>query len=396
MVRDGYKITEVGVIPVDWEVVNLGELFKFKNGINASKEQYGSGYKFINVLDIIENEFISHDEIIGRVNVDVGTFNKNRVDDGDIVFQRSSETAEEVGQAAVYLDKEKSATFGGFVILGKKAGDFDSRYLNYQLQSPACRQEIVSQSGGSTRYNISQVSLRKAKTILPPTRTEQTAIATALSDADALLSALDGLVAKKEAFKRGMMEGLLSGERRLEGFEGEWEETTLSELAHIQTGSKNNQDKVEGGFYPFFVRSPNIERINSYSYEGEAILVPGEGNIGSIFHYINGKFEVHQRVYKIDQFGDNVFPKFIHFHMSQYFGSHAMENSVKATVDSLRLPTFKEFEVSLPSLPEQVAIATLLSDLDAELSALRARREKLGLVKGGMMEVLLSGGVRLV
>ena len=83
---------------------------------------------------------------------------------------------------------------------------------------------------------------------------------------------------------------------------GEQETKRFGDIAHIKTGSRNNQDKVENGEYPFFVRSATVERINSYSFEGEAILVPGEGDIGNIFHYTIGRFDVHQRVYKISNF----------------------------------------------------------------------------------------------
>ena len=82
----------------------------------------------------------------------------------------------------------------------------------------------------------------------------------------------------------------------------DWEVKNLGEIAEIYTGKKNNQDKVENGRYPFFVRSQIVESINTYSFDGEAILVPGEGNIGKIFHYINGNFDFHQRVYKISDF----------------------------------------------------------------------------------------------
>ena len=100
----------------DWKVELLGEMLTFKNGVNAEKEHYGSGYKFINVLDILQNDFITHDVIIGSVELSEADFKKNEVVYGDILFQRSSETREEVGQANVYLDKKHTAAFGGFVI----------------------------------------------------------------------------------------------------------------------------------------------------------------------------------------------------------------------------------------------------------------------------------------
>jgi type I restriction enzyme S subunit len=226
---------------------------------------------------------------------------------------------------------------------------------------------------------------------------EQQAIATALSDADALIEALEQLLAKKHQIKQGAMQELLTGQRRLPGFAGEWEVKRLGDIAHIKTGGRNNQDKVEDGEYPFFVRSATVERINSYSYDCEAILIPGEGGIGSIFHYINGRFDVHQRVYAITQFTDNVSGKFVYFYLRQYFGAHAMQNSVKATVDSLRLPTFVEFELFMPPTElEQTAIAAVLSDMGAEIATLETKLAKARSVKQGMMQELLTGRIRLV
>ena len=226
---------------------------------------------------------------------------------------------------------------------------------------------------------------------------EQRAIAAALSDVDALLAKLDQFIAKKRDLKQAAMQQLLSGQTRLPGFCGEWEVKRLGEVTHIKTGGKNNDDKVIDGEYPLFVRSQTVERINSYSYDCEAILVPGEGGIGSIFHYISGRFDVHQRVYAITQFAPDVSGRFVYLFMLMNFGDHATKNSVRATVDSLRLPTFHEFEVALPpTLKEQTAIAAVLSDMDAEIAALEARRDKTRELKQGMMQELLTGRIRLV
>jgi type I restriction enzyme S subunit len=175
----------------------------------------------------------------------------------------------------------------------------------------------------------------------------------------------------------------------------DWEVKRLGEVAHIKTGKKNNDDKVEDGQYDFFVRSQTVEKIDTYSYDGEAILIPGEGGIGSIFHYINGRFDYHQRVYKISDFESHVSGRFVYFYMLQNFHLHATKNSVKATVDSLRLPTFKDFELPLPPLPEQTAIATVLSDVDGLIASLTALIAKKRAVKHATMQQLLTGKTRL-
>ena len=238
-------------------------------------------------------------------------------------------------------------------------------YLLFAIQSTAVQDAIRVQGGtGSTVSNLRIPVLASLEISLPHSRTEQEAIAEALSDADALIESLEQLLVKKRQIKQGTMQELLTGKRRLPGFDGVWESKRLGEMAHVKTGSRNNQDKIEDGEYPFFVRSATVERINSYSHDCEAILVPGEGNIGSIFHYINGRFDVHQRVYAITQFLPNVSGMFVYLYMAMNFGAHAMQNSVKATVDSLRLPTFLEFELVVPpTMREQTAIATILCDI---------------------------------
>ena len=236
--------------------------------------------------------------------------------------------------------------------------------------------------------------LSKVLFSLPPPA-EQRTIADTLGAVDALLTGQRALLAKKRDLKQATQQALLTRARRLPGFAGEWEERTLGELAHIKTGKKNNEDKVEGGRYPFFVRSQTVERINSYSYDGEAILLPGEGNIGGIFHYINGKFDYHQRVYKVSGFANGVNGRFIFHYMTEFFGVHAAENSVKAAVDSLRLPTFKEFIVALPCANEQKAIVEILSAMDAEIEGLTQQLAKTEALKQGLMQDLLTGTIRL-
>lgn len=193
----------------DWELIQLNKLLEFKNGINASKEQYGRGYKFINVLDILSNDFITHNKIKGSVDVDEKTASKYLVNYGDILFQRSSETREEVGTANVYLDKEQPATFGGFVIRGRKIGEYDPMFFNKLLKTNLSREEITSKSGGSTRYNVGQEIL--SSVILPfPSLQEQTKIANFLSSIDEKINLLKEKKALLEEYKKGMMQKIFN------------------------------------------------------------------------------------------------------------------------------------------------------------------------------------------
>lgn len=238
--------------------------------------------------------------------------------------------------------------------------------------------------------------LRNYAVPMPRRVDEQDAIAAALTDADALIDSLEQLLTKKRQIKQGAMQELLTGKRRLPGFTGKWQIASLGQVAKVKTGSMNNQDKVEDGEYPFFVRSQSVERIDTFTHDCEAILVPGEGGIGSIFHYIKGRFALHQRVYGVTDFSDVVFGRFLYFYIRVFFGAHAMENSVKATVDSLRLPTFLDFEIRLPPTKnEQNAIVEVLSDIESEVESLESRLIKARALKQAMAQALLTGRIRL-
>ena len=181
-----------------------------------------------------------------------------------------------------------------------------------------------------------------------------------------------------------MNEEKLIPKRRFKEFINDeaWEQRKLGEITNINTGSSDLKDADNDGEYPFFVRSENIERSNRYIFEGEAILIPGEGRLGDIYHYINGKFDYHQRVYKISDFEDlTTDGKFVLYYLQQNFKRHALKFTVKATVDSLRLPMLVDFEIKLPSLEEQKKISTLFSNLDNLITLHQRKLKKLKNIK---------------
>lgn len=229
-----------------WESRKLGDLLEFKNGINASKEQYGKGFRFINVLDILSNDFITYDNIAGMVDVDETIVEKYSVRYGDILFQRSSETREEVGTANVYLDKEKIATFGGFVIRGKKIGDYDPIFLNKLLKTDTARNSITSKSGGSTRYNVGQEILSSV-VLHFPTLEEQTKIASFLSLIDERIQTQRKTITTLETLIKGVSKKLFSQKIRFKKFTEDWEVKKLGEIATITTGSSNREDSILDG-----------------------------------------------------------------------------------------------------------------------------------------------------
>ena len=140
-----------------------------------------------------------------------------------------------------------------------------------------------------------------------------------------------------------------------------WSIQPLKRLASISTGNRDTIEKDPNGEYPFFVRSETVERIASYSYDGEAVLVPGDGNVGSIFHHYIGKYDCHQRVYNITDFSQ-VSGRFVYYYMSACFKYEVDKGTAKSTVESLRLPMLMNFPVCFGSLEEQEKIVSILDD----------------------------------
>ena len=171
----------------------------------------------------------------------------------------------------------------------------------------------------------------------------------------------------------------------------DWKVEKIDDVLKVSTGSKNTQDKLKDGKYPFFVRSQTIERINSFAYDCEAVLTAGDGvGTGKIFHYVNGKFELHQRVYIMNNFKKNLLGHFFFLYFSNNFYDRVMQMTAKSSVDSVRREMIAEMQIPLPPLPEQTAIANLLSDTDNLLQALQKKIAKKRLIKQGAMQELLK------
>ena len=178
---------------------------------------------------------------------------------------------------------------------------------------------------------------------------------------------------------------------RFPEFTGEWEKCKFKDVCKVETGNKNTQDKVENGLYPFYVRSQNVERINSWSFDGEAILTAGDGvGVGKVFHYSIGKIGVHQRVYILNDFKCD--GKYLYNYFSNRFYNRVKRLSAKNSVDSVRMEMITEMPLSLPSLEEQSKIGCLLSLLEERITTQNKIIEKLqSLIKGLAAQLTQSG-----
>lgn len=414
--RAGFRRTALGILPEDWKVCTFGELFDFRNGVNAVKEAYGKGTRFINVLEVIEHEHIRTFDIPGRVVLSRQAINQFVVRRGDLLFNRTSETQDEVGLASVFLSDDE-VVFGGFVIRARpKSGCLDPIYSGYAFRTHAIRSQIVARGQGAIRANIGQADLRQVLAPVPPIE-EQRAIAVRLADIDAEIVSLQELIAKKRHLKTATMQQLLTGKRRLPDFTGEWEAKYLRDLGTFSKGKGIRKDDVRPEGIPcirygeiYTHHSDYIRTFNSFISRQVAresqllrkgdLLFSGSGEtaeeIGKCVAFL-GEEEAYAGSDTVIFSPTNQDSTFL-----GYLMNHASVTEQKSrlgqgdAVVHISATNLGQIRLRLPEKGEQVAIASILRDLDAEITTTVGRRDKARALKQGMMQQLLAGKIRLI
>jgi len=364
----GYKQTEIGVIPADWDVKELGQVLKVRHG----KSQKG--------ITSVNGNFpiLATGGEIGRTNQYL--YNKPSVligRKGTINIPRYMETPFWTVDTLFYSEIEKNN---------------DAKYLYYKFLLI----DWYSYNEASGVPSLNAKTIEKIQASFPPTKAEQFAIATTLSDADTLIEKLEKLIEKKKFIKQGAMQELLTGKRRLSEFSGEWKEKKISDICgKITTGKLNANAMVEGGEYRFYTCAKDYYQIDRYAFDTEALLVSGNGaNVGYI-HYYKGKFNAYQRTYVLSDFSADI-------QYLKLFMDRNLQERIRVEVNAGNTPyitmgTLTEMQIMIPpTKDEQTAIATVLSGIDTEIEALEQKLAKYKMLKQGMMQVLLTGKVRLI
>lgn len=404
--------TDVGVVPDGWDLLPLSQLMDFQNGFNAEKSAYGKGVPFANVLEVITKAHLKESMIPGRVHVNSEQLQSFLVRAGDILFNRTSETQDEVGLASVYVG-DKPIVFGGFVIRGRPKTDrLNPAYAGYALRSPIVRKQIIARGQGAVRANIGQSELGAVLVPCPPVN-EQPKIASALLDIDLLIRSLGVVIRKKQAIKQVAMQSLLTGEVRLPGFNGEWEIKSLGDLGEVLIGlTYAPADVSRDG--TLVLRSSNVldgvltfdDNVYVATSVPDRIMVRG----GDILICVrNGSRDLIGKCAKIDDrchgmtFGAfmAVYRTPYHDFLYHQFQSDMLKRQIHehlgATINQITNKSLKSFTVPYPvDEKERNAISKVLTDMDAEIFALISKLRKARQIRQGMMQELLTGKVRLV
>lgn len=226
-----------------------------------------------------------------------------------------------------------------------------------------------------------------------PSHDEQKKISMCLDNLDHLITLHQRKLEKLKEYKKGMLQKMFpkNGEKipevRFPGFDGEWKERKVSELCSISTGKSNTQDKVEDGKYPFYVRSPIIERSTKYLYDEEAVITVGDGvGTGKVFHYVNGKYDLHQRCYRMYGFSDELNAHYFYHTFSKLFYKRVMSMTAKTSVDSVRLEMISDMKIPVPDIEEQRKIGSFLDNLDRLIALQQKKIESLKEFKKGCLQ----------
>ena len=412
--RPGYKQTEVGVIPEDWEIVRFEEIadpiqkWSFTGGpfgSNLKSSDYtDDGVRIIQLQNIGDGEF-HNDYAIFTSAEKANELISCNIYPGEIIL---SKMGDPVARACIIpKHHERYLMCSDGIRLKVNPNKFNTYFVYSLINAQGFRIQAENASTGSTRKRIGLTELRVLKLSCPSLH-EQTAIATALSDVDALLSKLDQLITKKRDLKQATMQQLLTGQTRLPGFSENWKVKLFGEIASPR---KVRIDPQKDGIQDYCIELEHIDQgtgtlLGSCS-TGEGASLKSAFQTGDVLF---GKLRAYLRKYWLSNRSGVcsteiwVLVPYINFVLSEYLIHLVKEDrfiETASTAYGTHMPRsdwnlVKNYEVKLPKIDEQCAIATVLSDMDTEITALEARRDKTRDLKQGMMQELLTGRIRLV
>ena len=402
--------------PSDWEETKLSDIGDTYSGLTGkTKLDFESGNgKFITFLNVLNNVKIDI-SILGKVHIGYNE-KQNAVKVGDLFFNTSSETPEEVGMCAALLDNPGVCYLNSFCFGYRlKCDDVSLLFMSYYFNSPVGREFMRKHAQGSTRYNLSKQNFLAQSIPLPPLR-EQHAIADTLSTFDTHIKNLSELIEKKKAIRDGVLDDLMTGRTRLKGFCGEWKVKKLGDIVDIIRGASprpiekfitsnsnginwikisdvtknkkyiiHTEEKITaiGASRSIFVKAGDLILSNSMSFGRPYILT-----ISGCIH------DGWLKLFNFDKFVDKVF--LCYSLSSQNTYKQYVTFAAGSGVQNLNKNVVKNVIISLPPLAEQQAIADTLTALDNEISNLEAEHDKIIQVRDGAMNDLLTGKVRLI
>ena len=382
----------------EWNEITLKKLLSFKNGINGDKDSYGYGIKYISVGDILNNTYITYDKIKGLIDINDKTLKENSVEYGDMVFQRSSETFNDIGQANVYLDKKQIATFGGFVIRGKKIGNYNPLFFNYLLKSPFNRKKVIVKGAGAQHYNISQEELEKIKVNFTVEK-EQVKIANLFYSLDKKIELQQRKIEALKIYKTGLFNKIYKEKLN------DIKESELREYAYLQGGYAFKSELFSKKGTPI-IRIANINEnivdlkdVVFYDKEipidfkfeintGDILIAMSGATTGKIGIYKEKmKSYLNQRVGKIVLKRKDMIYSYLYFLFELSSYNMQLNTKLVAGAQPNISPTdIENLKFKIPSIKLQEHIANIVMNINKKLEIEGNKLQELNELKKGLLQ----------
>lgn len=369
------------MLPLNWQRVRLGDIGKpcmCKRVMKHQTTRYGEipFYK-IGTFGNTADAFISKELFLEYKTK--YSFPKK----GDILISASGT----IGRAVIYD--------------GKPAYFQDSNIVWIDNDETLVKNDFLFYAYSNVKWNTEHTTILRLyndnfrNTLIPlPPLNEQIAIANILSDVDHYLYSLDALILKKEGVKKALSFELLSQRKRLKGFNQAWQRVRLGDICEITTGSLDANEMVHYGKYRFYTCAKEYYSIDKYAFDTEAILISGNGAYVGYVHYYKGKFNAYQRTYVLDNFSEHII--FVKYFLTMFLQSHIQTNRNEGNTPYIVIATLKDFEILLPPLNEQNAIANILSGLDNEIASLKNKKRQFENIKKALNHDLMSAKIRVL
>ncbi len=384
----GYKQTDIGIIPCDWDVKRLEEIADVKTGPFGStlhqKDYVTDGTPIITVEHLGELGVV-HENLPMVSDFDKIRLSSYSLQTGDIVFSRVGS----VDRNSLISEKENGWLFSGRLLrIRVELKNNDSAYLSYYFHQEPTKQRIRNVAVGQTMASLNTQILKSIELSLPPTKAEQTAIATALKDADSYIDSLEKLIAKKRDIKQGAMQELLKPKAG-------WEMKTMGQIAELYQPVTISQEQFIDDGYLVYGANGIVGKYGKYNHELWQTTITCRGSTCGTVNKTIDKCWItgNAMVANVDK-NTSIDKLFFYFLLTRQDFLSCITGSGQPQI--VRKP-LSEFELIFPKeKSEQTIIAQILSDMDAEIEALEKKLEKAKQIKQGMMQQLLTGKIRLI
>ena len=338
----------------EWEEHALAEYLDFKNGLNPDVKRIGRGLPFISVMDILADGTINYDSIRGKVEATEREIENFSVEKGDILFQRSSETLEDVGRANVYMDN-RTAVYGGFVIRGRKIGDYNPLFFKYLLSTPLARKRTCRMGAGAQHFNIGQGGLSKISLCFPLME-EQNKIARLLSLIDERIATQNKIIDKLQSLIKGVAQNVARNNKP---------NIRLSECLECSSSTLQESDVCKNGTYPVYGANGIVGYLDNYNTEKEAVYIIKDGSGVGTVSYVTGKCSATGTLNTL-QAKEGYSLQYLYY-MLKVFNFEPYKTGM--AIPHIYFKDYGKAKIFCPSYTEQLKYARLLSAIDNKLSA---------------------------